>query len=42
MKIQISEVLANEMSVKRERDLGCQCSGYQMWVEELVWPWVVR
>ncbi len=30
------------MSFKRERELEHQRSGYQMYVEELVWPWVVK
>ncbi len=30
------------MSVKHERELENQREGYQMCVEELVWPWVVR
>ncbi len=35
MKIQIG--LGHEISVKRE--LERKCSGYQMCVEELAWPW---
>ncbi len=41
MKIQISEILA-VMGIKCERELERQLGGYQMCVEELVWPWVVR
>ncbi len=42
MKIQISEIIGHEMNVKRERELERQHSGYQMCVEELVWPLAVR